>query len=311
MVARLHAVLVTFCRGPQLFDYFEALRRQTRPLDTLVVVDNDVGRSAEWIMTAHGLATTDVSYMVADDNVGPAGGIALGMARILEYASDDDWVFTLDDDDPPRTPELLGELQRFGEVLRADGLPVGGVGLVGGRFDEDLGRFVTVADEELVGAVESSWIGGNQLPCYSVGAIRDVGLFDPCWFINFEELDFGLRMRDRGHLLYAHGELWLRERTEAGRLGREAVPSRELGEPHWRRYYSNRNLIFLLRRRGLRRQAAKAAAIHLAKPVAHLLRSPGLAWQHLVLNARAVLDAYRGRMGRTVEPTPKPYAPRD
>jgi hypothetical protein len=302
--------MVTYQRGLQLRDYFLALQQQDRQLDSLLIVDNDPLESARWVLESHGLNETRVDYIATGENIGPAGGIALGMRRLLTIANDDDWILTLDDDDPPRTSEMLGELERFGNDLLSANLPVGGVGLCGGRFDVSKGRLVTVADAELVGAVPSSWIGGNQLPCYAAAAVRDVGVFDERFFINFEELDFGLRMEDHGLTLYAHGDLWRREREFLGRTTTELSPQKGLGEPHWRRYYSLRNLVFLLRSRGHQVSAFRVAATAIAKPIYNSPRSPALAWRHLRQNTRAIVDAYRSRMGRTVSPAPKPYAPR-
>jgi rhamnopyranosyl-N-acetylglucosaminyl-diphospho-decaprenol beta-1,3/1,4-galactofuranosyltransferase len=305
-MGELHGVLVTYQRGKQLGEYLAALARQSRALDTLVVVDNDPAASARPLVETFSLPGTRVEYLVSGDNVGPAGGIAIGMRRVLESAVDGDWLFTLDDDDPPRTSELVGELARFAEEMHRRDSRLGGVGLCGGRFDPDEGRFVTVPDAELAGPVRSAWIGGNQLPCYRVGAVRQVGVFDARLFINLEELDFGLRMQDQGFNIYAHGDLWRRERKHFGREGNELVPSRSLGEVSWRRYYSLRNLIFLMRpRRPL--VAARISLVNLVKPVVNLPRSPRLAWAHLRVNARAVHDAYRGRMGITVAPAPKTY----
>lgn len=303
-------MLVTYQRGEQLREYFASLARQTRPLDRLLVVDNDPDGSAHWILDEHGLPSTSVEYESTGENIGPAGGIAFGMKRLLEGANDNDWILTLDDDDPPQSPEMIEVLHDFGEALVRAGKPVGGVGLCGGRFDIDQGRFLTVPEDELTGAVNSSWIGGNQLPCYRVSAVREVGVFDPRWFINFEELDYGMRMNDHGYQLFAHGELWRHERDRLGRTNVELAPERRLTSPSWRRYYSLRNLIVLLNERGHRRVGAKVALAALAKPTVNLARSPALAVQHLRLNTRAVLDAYRLRMGRTMTPAPKPYVRR-
>ncbi len=304
----LHGVLVTYRRSEQLRDFFAALRRQTRSLDSLVVVDNDPRRSARLIVDAHGLPATRVEYLASGDNVGCAGGNAIGMRHVLQDATDEGWIITLDDDDPPRSPETIETLGGFAEDMRRADPLVGGVGLCGGRFDLSRGRFGTVSDAELVGPVRSSWVGGNQFPCYSVRAVRTVGVFDERFFINFEDLDYGLRMQDHGFAIYAHGDFWRGERERLGRLTRELVPARSLGDPGWRRYYSLRNLGYILRQRGRRRVALQVSGLGLAKPLYNFPRSPRLAWAHFRLNARAVADAYRGRMGRTVEPAPKPSA---
>jgi hypothetical protein len=44
----------------------------------------------------------------------------------------------------------------------------------------------------------------------------------------------------------------------------------------------------------------------LGKPVADLPRQPRLSVANLALDSRAIVDAYRGRMGLTVRPAGKP-----
>jgi rhamnopyranosyl-N-acetylglucosaminyl-diphospho-decaprenol beta-1,3/1,4-galactofuranosyltransferase len=309
MTSKLHGVLVTYRRGPQLHHYVESLAAQTRQLDTLLVVDNDPAASARWILDEPSLGSIEVDYLPTGENVGPAGGIARGMRAVLPRTSDDDWLITLDDDDPPRTPELIAELERFGNELRSEDDSVGLVGLVGGRFEERRGRFVPIPDDDLAGPVASSWIGGNNLPFYSVRAVRHTGWFDERLFINMEELDYGLRLVDQGFTIWAHGDLWRREREHYGRLGIDRNPSRSLGDPSWRRYYSLRNLLLILRDRGQQRAALEVAGRSLAKPVVNVHRDPRLAMAHLRINGGAILDAYLGRVGRTVEPQAKPTTP--
>jgi GT2 family glycosyltransferase len=305
----LHGVLVTYRRPGDLDVMFRGLATQERTLDTLVVVDNDPAESARDAVAGLVAGRADdgpaVSYVATGANLGPAGGIAVGMRHVLEHAADEDWLVSLDDDDPPRTPAVLADLERFGAGLRHQDPRVAAVGLVGTRFDTRQARGVRIADHQLTGAVPTDWIGGNNLPFYSVAAVRDVGVFDERLFFGFDDLDYGLRLRAAGYTVYAHGELWHAERQAHGRLGDGTPPERGLGEPTWRRYYSLRNLLYILHNRGDRRGEARLVARSLAKPLYNLPRGPRLAGRHLALNARAIVDAYRGRMGLTVQPVDK------
>jgi GT2 family glycosyltransferase len=304
-LAALHGVVVTYRRPDALAFHLERLAEQSRRPETLVVVDNDPLQSARAVVERLGLPGARVDYLAAGENIGPAGGIALGMRHVLRNARDDDWLILLDDDDPPRTPELFAALERFGTELRSKDSKVGAVGMSGTRFDNARTQAVRVPDGKLTGAVPSACIGGNQLPMYSVHAVRAVGVFDDRLFFGFEELEYGLRLGDRGFGVYAHGELWHREREHLGRLNMETPPDRRLSPISWRRYYSLRNLLYIQRRRGQHLPALRLAARSVAKPLYNLPRTPGLAVRHLRLNVRAVLDAYRGRMGRTVQPVGK------
>jgi GT2 family glycosyltransferase len=305
----LHGVLVTYRRPGDLAAMFEGLAQQQRRLDTLVVIDNDPAESAREAVAgqvAAGTADgTAVTYVAAGANLGPAGGIALGMRHVLTHADDRDWLVPLDDDDPPRSPGVLAELERFATHLR-DGDPrVGAVGLVGGRFSPDLARGVRIPDELLTGAVRADWVGSGNLPLYSVRAVRAVGVFDERLFFGFDDLEYGLRMGAAGFGLYAHGDLWHGERAASGRLALDGSPDRTVGDATWRRYYSVRNLLHILHQRGDRRGEARLVARSLGKPLANLPRHPRLGARNLALNARAIVDAYRGRMGLTVRPVGK------
>ena len=303
----LHGVLVTYRRPAAIATMLDCLAAQDRPLDSLVVVDNDTAESAraavEAVAAAGGSPGPPVRYIAAGANLGPAGGIALGMRTVLDgAAADDDWVISLDDDDPPTWPDVFGRLAALGVRLRAEDLRVGGVGIVGGRFSPAGPGAVRVPDGELDGDVSVDWIGGNQFPVYSVAALRDVGVFDERLFFGFDDLDFGLRLGAAGYRLYVDGDLWRRARAAADRLGLDPSPSRGLDDTSWRRYYSLRNMIYILRKQGAGAGAVRLAARSLAKPMANVPRQPRQAWRHLAFNARAITDAYRGRMGLTVEP---------
>jgi GT2 family glycosyltransferase len=306
----IHGVLVTYRRPDDLEVMVRRLAEQERGLDTLLVVDNDPAESARGLTTR--LAARNgvrdgprVTYVASGANLGPAGGIALGMRHVLSHAADHDWVVPLDDDNPPRRPDMLAELERFATRLREQDPTVGAVGVCGARFEATQARGVRIPDDELNGAVRTDWIGSGNFPLYSVCAVRAVGVFDERLFFGFDDLEYGLRLGAAGFGVYAHGGLWHDDRAFWGHLADGTRPSRMLDEATWRRYYSMRNLVYILRKRGHHVGAARLAARNLAKPVYNLPRSPVLAARHLALTSRAILDAYRGRMGRTVSPAAK------
>lgn len=298
---RLHGILVTYRRPARLENTLNILDDQRRRLDTLVVVDNDPEMSARAVVGVR----PSIDYISAGENVGPAGGIALGMRHVLSHAADDDWAVLLDDDDPPRRVDTFAVLADFGDGLRRDDPTVAAVGKSGTDFNIRLARAIRVPDHLLAGAIPSDCIGGNQVPFISVHAIRAVGLFDERLFFGFEELEYGLRLWAAGFRIYVHGGLWREDRTYHNRLGLRTEPDRHLSHVTWRRYYSIRNLIYILRKRGHPVAAGRVAARSLIKPVYNLPRQPRLARQHLRCAIRAVADAYRQRMGRVVEPVAK------
>ena len=295
-----HGVLVTFRRPEPLVRMLEALAAQTRPLDRLVVVDNAPTAANR---EAVARLAPGAEYVAAADNLGPAGGLALGMERLLPAAHDVDWIFTLDDDDPPPFPTLFAALLGYARDASARDRSVGAVGADGVRCDRRRGRMVWVPDEALRGDVDVDVVGGDFFPCYSVAALRAVGPVRADLFFGFEELELGLRLRDAGYRIVLSGALCRSWREATDQLGVTVVPSRALGPLTWRRYYSLRNLVRVLLDHGAPLGALRVSlVVGLAKPLANVGRAPGPALAHLRSNVRALRDAWSGRLGRTVEP---------
>jgi rhamnopyranosyl-N-acetylglucosaminyl-diphospho-decaprenol beta-1,3/1,4-galactofuranosyltransferase len=304
---RLHGVLVTFRRPQALTATLGRLEAQSRRLDRLVVVDNAPSPAGRDAVDAHPRAASETRYVAAPENLGPAGGIALGMRALLEDGGDRDWAVLLDDDDPPEEDDGLARLEGFGQAMLEADPRTGGVGLTGARFDWRRGRPVRMADRDLAGPVPVDYVGGNQLPTYRVEVVRAVGPFRDELFFGFDDLEFGLRLRRAGYSLYVDGDRWRERRAARGRMGLESGPSLQLAELSWRRYYSLRNVVWILRSHGRSGAALRVAGqAGLGKPLLHLARAPRPALAHLRLNARACLDGWRGRMGRTLEPDAGP-----
>lgn len=311
---RLHGVLVTFQRPEVVEETLGRLADQSKHLDRLIVVDNDGDRSVAGVVGRYeGRAAAEISYLDAGENIGPAGGYALGMRELLERCQDDDWVVLLDDDDPPYFDDTIERTAVFATEMYMADPAVGGVGVSGGRFDPRSGRVLRIGDSELGGPIVVDHITGGGFPTYQVGAVREVGL--PCsdLFFGFEELEYGLRLTDAGRALYADGDVWLARRAakrDTGELPPEDVSIRRaqgnsirLAAPSWRRYYSLRNLIYILRRRGHWWTAVKISLLRgILKPLANIPLNPRRSWQYLSLGFRAVRDGWLGRLGRTVAP---------
>jgi GT2 family glycosyltransferase len=302
---RLYGLLITFRRPTPLTGTLEWLAGQDRKLDRLVVVDNDASEYTKRLVNSHAQLGHEVDYLEAEQNLGSAGGRALGMQHILDFAEDSDWIVMLDDD-IRRTPSgTLRYLDAFALQMRAWDPSTAAVGRRGARFDWKHAKVVRVRDEELEGPVAVDFLSGGHLPMYRVEAVRKVGPFRSELFFGLTEIEYGLRLGRAGYSLYADGPSCREARII--RLGLEVKGSVKVGEPSWRRYYSLRNLIYVLRAYGHPTTAARVTLVRgFGKPAVNLLSRPRLALRNLKLNARACRDAWTGRMGRTIEPDSYP-----
>lgn len=303
----LHGLIVTYDRPAELVEFLRRLRLQTRGLDSLVVVDNLPSEASRDAVSDLQSIAPVAEYLPMSENLGPAGGIARGMQRVLGYASPDDWIVLFDDDDPPDRVDLLADLVTSLSVAIERRPELSGFGTSGARFDIGRGRVVRLSDRELAGGiVDVDWIGGNQFPMYRIAAVQHVGPFAEELFFGFDDLEYGLRLRSAGLGLAVDASIMAMRREAAGRTGWTPTPHRALQETNWRRYYSLRNLIVLIRTYGSESAAAAfALKAGLGKPLMRVFVQPRLALAHLSLNIRAVRDAYMRRMGRAIEPTPK------
>jgi GT2 family glycosyltransferase len=303
---RLFGVLVTYHRPEDLAETLDRIRRQTCQLAYLVVVDNGPSPESERAVRDFVAAGGPAEYLPSEDNLGPAGGLSAGMARVLEVAGDDDWMVLLDDDDPPYADSVLDAILRFARSQVAEDGRTAAVGLAGARFDWRSARLLRPRDEELTGPVEVDYIGGNQLPTYRVAVVRDLGTFRADLFFGYDDLEFGLRLRSAGYRLCADGQQWRELRSRRGRLGLSVMPARAYRQPDWREYYAVRNILVLLRRHRRYAAAVRVTLISgLAKPLAQKPLPAGPYLRRVGVMLRACMDGWCDNMGRRVAPVAK------
>jgi glycosyltransferase involved in cell wall biosynthesis len=293
-VSAVHAILVTYRRPTTMQRTLEALVSQSRPPDSVLVVDNDDdGELREALLRLNG-----TEYLSCSENVGPAGAVAVAMERLVERCGPDDWVLLVDDDDPPPLVDALEILSATATSAPHD---VGAIGLTGSRFDRGSARLNRVLDENLEDLTDVDYIGSGQLPMYRVAAIRDVGVFRPELFFGFEELEYGLRLRAANWRVVIHGGLTREVRALHGRTGL-GIDARSAHEPSppWRRYYSTRNLVLISRLHGTRVAPVVMSARAIAGGSLAVLRARRLSAG--TASWKGLLDGWIGRFGRTVEP---------
>ena len=145
------------------------------------------------------------------------------------------------------------------------------------------------------------YLPGSACSHYRVEALRGLHAPDPSLFFGFDDLELGLALERRGWSLWSSG---LARSHELAAMvdGRRA--SAAVAAPTWRRYYSLRNLSVVLRRDGRSLAAAwMTLVVGFAKPLLNLMVRPRDAAASLRLNARAAVDGWRGRLGRTIDPS--------
>lgn len=235
------AFIITYKRWEKLQSTIQALQAQTYPPSLILIVDNDPEQSAAAVFE---LDSFSLRYYNTGQNLGPAGGAYKALQ--LLFSEGWEWVLWVDDDDPPVVADLVQQLFRITETdPEPESLVM--VGSVGVIFDRKHAKIKRIPDERLYGHIDVDMIGGGHYPlihrrCYENNILPDGSLF----FGN-EELDFGLRLKNKGFRILISGELLKLNRVLKNKIGYK-VPlyKKKNMNALWREYYSSRNMIHIL-----------------------------------------------------------------
>jgi GT2 family glycosyltransferase len=262
------AVVVTFRRPKMLAACIHALRGQTRSLDEIIVVDNAADHETRELLTK----LPDVTHLVMRENLGPAGGYAVGMDSAYRRGHRYTWLFN---DDAVPAPTALAE------CFAARGLLEGRAGVI--AHD----------------AVPTTSHEPEIVPYFNFnGALVDravvdaIGLPRGDFFMCYEEDDYSARLRKAGLPIV---------NLPTGHVEHVAAGTIEGATPPWRGYYQTRNELASL----LREPSWRSAWIWLVRTLkfsAATVLSGDRKLERLRLRALGTWHALRGISGRTVEP---------
>ena len=263
-VARVVAVVVTYRRDEPLLRCVDAIAGQTLRPEHTIVIDN--GGLAREVL---GGDLPGVTVIEPGENLGPAGGYALGFIEALAAGADAIWAV---DDDVVPAPECLERL----ESARADGAEI------------------AVPLQRKPGGIRGfppSWNG----PLFDAAVVREVGVPRADLFFWAEDTEYVARLRANGH-----------RRThvrEAEVLHLNPRARRRGQQRDWQLYYEVRNTLeYRLRiRRRTAKGVARAVGGVLGKLASILLLEPGKG-PSLRMWWSGIRDFRRGRLGRVVEP---------
>jgi len=294
---RIAAVVVNYRTPADTRLAVRSLLASARPLQQVIVVDNDV---ADQLRTAAETWGAKVTYLHTGANLGFAGGANVGVGAALEAGAD---AVLLVNSDVVLAPGCLSHLER---ALDADGARAIAAPLLLARHDPATVASAGIDYDRRTGRMRERHAGrartsvelpaGSQLAASGCvllvtrTAWERVGLLDERYFFGFEDIDLCLRARAAGlgtcvdsHAVAYH--------EGGGSLGPTA-PSRF--------YFAARNHLLLAgdhHAGGPLARVGRPLSV-LALNVAHALTSPGGSKAaKLKATLRGALDYARGRFG--------------
>jgi rhamnosyltransferase len=213
---RVLAHIHTYNAADTIDRAIESVVRQTRPVDRILVVDD---ASTDGTLDRPGLKHATV--LRHSENLGTSSAIVTGMRFALEHNYD--WIWLFDDDSAPE-PDALEQLLEFYSGLppelqdetaclaclaynQADGLPLHG-SLVG-RFGRVQIR--PTPNRRYYPCHVTIWSGS----LYRLAAVRQIGLPNPDYFIDFGEFEYGYRLMKAGYKSFIHQDAVMKHNIDS------------------------------------------------------------------------------------------------
>ena len=300
--SRCVAAVLSFNRHELLKKCLAALSDQALAPAEILVVDNGSEESPEDMLARE---FPDVSLIRLPTNK----GMGAGFGTCIEEAAkrDPDWVWVMDDDaEPDRLclKNLVAASRSLPDsTIALAPTAVGARGriqtLQRGTYSPVLMRQVPAphrSEIERVGYV--SWLG----MMLQLRMLRDVAPPRPEFFCYFDDVEYSLRLASKGAIyLVADARMYHHDQTQARRSWR--IPLTE----YWKVFYTIRNRFLLLRAHekslwgrglgclfGIYRTMRMAVGVVVFHPPGALLR--------LRLLGRGLIDGFRGREGKSLDP---------
>jgi hypothetical protein len=297
---QLAAVVLNFRTPSDTVLAVKSLLASRRPLDQVVVVDNDTNENACDALDA---LRRPVTYLLTGANLGFAGGVNVGIREALARGADR---VLLVNSDVIVPPDCIERLERAIEepgigivgptvVARSD---PGWIASLGMSYSTATGRMRHAGVGQRLAATDrvASRVVDGVSGCLMLirrEVFDAIGLFHEDYFFSFEDLDFCLTARRAGFRTFLAGDAMAYH--EGGRsIGADAVV---------RLYFGTRNHLLLAHRIGPHERRYKTivrTGVIVMLNLAHAFRARG---GSLAGRIRAVIsgtrDYWLGRMGPT------------
>ena len=308
---KIAAVVVTYNRRALLEGCLDALLRQDRPLDEILVIDNaSPDDTAEMLAEKYNGRVTHVRL---EENVGGAGGFYEGIRLAYEKGYDGIWVMDDDVEPMPDALRVLAESPAFSDPsvgflaslvldsnLKAQTSPYR-------RFNRLMAACPAIDEgslEQSLVPIEAAGFLGGMIRRKAIDA---VGLPLKDLFIYWDDTEFIHRISKRFGVFLVpaskvvHRYVWVPP-PRRKILGLLRIPSGVPIAQAWRFYYNIRNSIFIRTRYASPWLAPLIPMVVLTRPVGTTL----LFYDHKVARFKllwqAAVDGIFGRLGRRVSP---------
>lgn len=302
---KIVAITVTYNRTRTLRKCLDALLGQTRPVDEIVVVDNNSCEEEKQQLEVMTAQHSHIHLILLDDNLGGAGGFEAGMKAAKKLAPD--WYWLMDDDAYPRK-DCLETLLSHGRTLPNAG------GVCPAIYGMDLQRFqmfhhkrlsrimlknspVVRQYEDLEEVTEedaNAFVG----PLFPKAVVDNLGIADGSLFIYGDDAEYTYRV-SRKYKLYLIKSAVI-DHQDAPVTNENMTP-----KGWWKEYYCNRNQYFMIREFHKNTFVRYLAyGLFSARLIAIMVKSKIKGYHKLrsLMIIKSIRDGIHNRRGKIVDP---------
>lgn len=274
-------VIVTYNRIDKLKESLIFISRQTVKSDVLVVDNASSDGTREYLKSLH-----NIHLRLLDENIGGAGGFALGMDFAVKNSYD--WVWVMDDD-AFAAPDALKALSLHMNDVNKENI------LLSHLVDSDYvevsfqpSNFITYEDY-------GTFVGF----CISTEKIKKIGLPNRDLFIYWDDYEYSLRSKTFGGVilrihdsLIYHKDWQKRDLNSVKKFGRTFNYSKT---PGWRAYYLVRNDLYVHKKAG-----ARVLSKRIAVNFRYLINSALTQSENVPFVLKGIRDGLMGRLGKRI-----------
>jgi GT2 family glycosyltransferase len=299
------AVVVTYNRSKLLLGCLEALLRQTRALDKIILVDNASSDDTAEMLESRGyFAHPKIAYSRMHVNTGGAGGFHEGLKQA--YSLGYDWLWIMDDDAEPYDDALERMSPSFGinGIAGVANLALGPDHLPQiehrGWLDLNTSKLRahrTLGDTALATNLPISFASFVGLAVHR-SAIERIGLPMRELFIKGDDLEYCIRLATLGPLILVPDSKILHRDGASASLQRRRrfgyASNRIPLEKLWPSYFGFRNLLWMRRKYHGNRVAALFAARQYLRMIAGIMLFDSDRIVRVRFYWNAIADGWRG-----------------
>ncbi len=243
------AFIMTYERPKSLLQTIKVLRAQIFPPEIILIIDNSKTFETAIAIEQVYKNNEQIEYYRVGYNSGPAGAAKIGLEKLANM--DYKWIYWGDDDNPPRDSLVFKQMFERIAFLEKKAVNLGIIGGKGARINKFTG-IVTVLSNSYIKdkeVVEVDYVPGGQTMIVNASVVKLGIVPEEKLFFSFEDLDFCLKVKNKGFSIYVDAKTWYCIRKSYNNVvDSYRYRGRSFGIMNQilRDYYSTRNILYIL-----------------------------------------------------------------